>query len=761
MKKHILFILFILISALAMAGGNYILQISGNVYEDETQIPFGGRSVWVSIERTGTFPGYYAELQTNDDGFVFAVIEIPKDVETGTVHTEIEDCNGQIIIDEQIFSEEDAFVHFSIPICDESFVLCNADFFYQAIITDVPRSYSYFFTDQSQGSGSIFFWDFGDGTTSSEKNVTHSYQFAGEYNVCHSIATQDGSCADTIYQTIVIDSILNHDCGVTFEPVYFSGLTAGFQAYTESPYPTIFEWDFGDGTTGMGAFVMHTFPEEGEYTVTVTGEDTQFCTNSYQLEITVSDTLEPCEAWFVAVEDTTNPFHFNFFDMSNGEIAFWHWDFGDGNYSELQNPEHGYSLNGNYNVTLTVEDTANQCSSYVTRVLVVDYHPECVADFEFELDSLSSRRNHYHFENKSIIEFPGEVSWDFGDGEQIVTWQTSHIYDVGGTYDVTLNITDQFGYCSETVQKSLTTPEYMNIGGYLFNGDFPINNPYPEGDTAIAYLYRKLTDGLHLVDTMEFYEYGYYYFTWLLKGEYIVKSKLMDESTHFGSFFPVYYPSALKWQEAEFIEVSAHIYDCNTSLVGMETMSTGPGYISGRILIDGSGTRSYDPVNILLYSEDNDALLYDVTDEYGFFTFENIPYGCYNVVAESTGDFSLPANVCLDESDPGAEDIEIEIYEEDVTGIEDEDSSLWKKIFVFPVPAQATLNISFESTEHNRASISVLNFAGQVVYQEDYTFTRGLNRHQIPVEDLSSGIYVLKITTPANGEAFVSKFIRD
>ena len=213
------------LTALAMAGGNYILQISGNVYEEETQIPLGGISVWVSIERTGTFPGYYAELQTNNDGFVFAVIEIPKDVESGTVHTEIEDCNGQIVVDEQVFSEEDAFVHFSIPVCDESFVLCNADFFYQAVITDVPKSYSYFFTDQSQGSGDIFFWNFGDGTTSTEKNVTHSYQFAGEYKVCHSIATQDGSCADTIYQTIVIDSILNHDCGVTFEPVYFSGLS--------------------------------------------------------------------------------------------------------------------------------------------------------------------------------------------------------------------------------------------------------------------------------------------------------------------------------------------------------------------------------------------------------------------------------------------------------------------------------------------------------------------------------------------------------
>ncbi len=761
MKRYILICFTLLFSLLIFAADNYTLLISGNVFEEHSHVPLGDREVFISIDKTNVFPGYYAELHTNNDGFVFDAIEIPKEVKVGVVFIEIEDCNGVLVGFEKIFSENDSHVHFSIPVCDESALICQADFTYQSVITNCFKSYSYFFTDQSHGEGDLFFWDFGDGTSSDEKNILHTFKSSGTFKVCHSIARNDGTCYDTVCQEIVIDSVMNHDCGVTFEPVYFSGLTAGFQAYTESPYPTVFEWDFGDGSTGMGDFVIHTFPKEGSYTVTVSSEDSYFCTDSYQDEVIVSDTLEPCEAWYAIMSDSTNPFRYSFFDMSNGDIAFWHWDFGDGSSSEEQNPSHEYSLNGLYNVTLSVEDTANNCTSSVTRIVEVDYHPDCKAEFSYLLDSLSSRRNHFYFTNNSTIQFPGETTWSFGDGEEVINWETNHVYDVGGTYDVCLNIKDQFGYCDVTVCTTIETPVYRNIGGYLFKDDFPINNPIHEGDTAIAYIYRKHSTGLYLVDTMAFFEYGYYYFTWLLEGEYIIKANLKNNSSHYGLYFPVYHPSTLKWQDADFIDVHSDIFDCNTVLVDQENMGVGSGSIHGRIIFKTPGTRNYDPVNILLYNEDEDALMYEVTDEFGFFRFENIALQCYYVVAESTGDFSLPSNICLTESVPAVEDVEIEIFDTDVTGIDNYNEKMFSKIFLFPVPTQATLNISFESKGNNRAIIRVLNYSGQIVYEENYTVKRGLNGHSIPVEDLPSGIYVLKIITPAGSETFVSKFIRD
>lgn len=41
---------------------------------------------------------------------------------------------------------------------------------------------------------------------------------------------------------------------------------------------------------------------------------------------------------------------------SEGPVVHWNWDFGDGDSSTLQNPEHSYAGSGNYDVTLTVTD---------------------------------------------------------------------------------------------------------------------------------------------------------------------------------------------------------------------------------------------------------------------------------------------------------------------------------------------------------------------------------------------------------------------
>ncbi|MCF8297166.1 MAG: gliding motility-associated C-terminal domain-containing protein [Saprospiraceae bacterium] len=58
-----------------------------------------------------------------------------------------------------------------------------------------------------------------------------------------------------------------------------------------------------------------------------------------------------------------------FTDLSNGSI-YWQWDFGDGNYSTIQNPENKYINLGNYKVTLIVEDK-HQCVDTASKTILV------------------------------------------------------------------------------------------------------------------------------------------------------------------------------------------------------------------------------------------------------------------------------------------------------------------------------------------------------------------------------------------------------
>ena len=48
---------------------------------------------------------------------------------------------------------------------------------------------------------------------------------------------------------------------------------------------------------------------------------------------------------------------------SDGHIVQWWWDFGDGYYSNLQNPVHCYYTNGVYTVTLMVTDNTSNTDS--------------------------------------------------------------------------------------------------------------------------------------------------------------------------------------------------------------------------------------------------------------------------------------------------------------------------------------------------------------------------------------------------------------
>ncbi len=63
----------------------------------------------------------------------------------------------------------------------------------------------------------------------------------------------------------------------------------------------------------------------------------------------------------------------NFSDASNGFPNSWSWDFGDGNTSTAQNPEHTYAAAGNYTVSLTA------CNDYGCDTFTgtpVNYEPE-------------------------------------------------------------------------------------------------------------------------------------------------------------------------------------------------------------------------------------------------------------------------------------------------------------------------------------------------------------------------------------------------
>lgn len=120
--------------------------------------------------------------------------------------------------------------------------------------------------------------------------------------------------------------------------------------------PTSWQWDFGDGSTSTLKNPSHTYSQVGLYSVQLTasnaqGSDTE-TKNNY---ISVSNTGNSPVATFTAIPTSGKPpLTVNFADQSTNNPTNWFWDFGDGNTSNVQNPIHTYTVNGNYSVSLSV-----------------------------------------------------------------------------------------------------------------------------------------------------------------------------------------------------------------------------------------------------------------------------------------------------------------------------------------------------------------------------------------------------------------------
>lgn len=130
---------------------------------------------------------------------------------------------------------------------------------------------------------------------------------------------------------------------------------------TASGTPT-YHWDFGDGTFSTNSNPTKTYPVQGTYTVCLTIFND--CDTN-----TTCQTISTCKPAKCQIHYTANNNIIQFTALPANALTY-QWDFGDGNYSNLQNPPYAYSANGQYNVCLTTTDSCGADTSCTT----IDIH---------------------------------------------------------------------------------------------------------------------------------------------------------------------------------------------------------------------------------------------------------------------------------------------------------------------------------------------------------------------------------------------------
>lgn len=148
-----------------------------------------------------------------------------------------------------------------------------------------------------------------------------------------------------------------------------------------------------------------------------------------------------------------------FRDQSTNSPKYWSWDFGNGEFSNLQNPSITYSQPGTYTVTLTVRN--GDGTSSVTRTDYITVTTSPTANFTGSA-TIACAPSEIQFTDRSVPNGTPitEWYWDFGDGTISTAQNPRKTYTAPGFYTVSLRITSASG-----CQASRSVARYIRITG--------------------------------------------------------------------------------------------------------------------------------------------------------------------------------------------------------------------------------------------------------------------------------------------------------
>src|SRR5437016_1021480 len=321
-----------------------------------------------------------------------------------------------------------------------------------------------FTASASGGTGPYTFgWSFGDGSTGSGYSVTHTFSLAGTYAVV--LTVKDSSSPQ---QTVSVTSPPSPlTASFTFSPsspqagqqVSFTGSASG----GTSPYS--YGWSFGDGLTGSGSSVTHTYLSAGTYTIVLNVKDgsSPQQTATSQQSITVTSPPPALTASFTY--DLSSPqvgeiVSFN--GSASGGVSpySYSWSFGDGITGTGSSVTHAYASAGSFMVVLTVKDSGSpQQTTTSQQSITISTSPLALtANFSYSPSSPQAGQQVNFTASDSGGTTPYALSWSFGDGSTGTGSSVTHTYSSAGSYTVTLTVKD-----SSSPQQTATSQKTVTV----------------------------------------------------------------------------------------------------------------------------------------------------------------------------------------------------------------------------------------------------------------------------------------------------------
>lgn len=386
----------------------------------------------------------------------------------------------------------------------------------------------HFYDNSSASIGTIidYQWRMGDSTTYSTEDGTHTYSAPGVYQIKLNITTSDGCQA---YHTESIDVLPSTTANFDWKntclntPTQFTNLSAGG---TTSWY-----WDFGDGTSDQTQFPVHTFPQAGNYTISLIVQNLPGCADTIKKTVTIdAPPLVDFNSDTVCYGDLTT--FTNQSNINTGTIDSYQWIFENGeDSSALENPQYAFiTYTQSHSVTL-IATSDKGCIDTLTKT--VSLLP--IVHFDLQMgDLFGCAPVTVTFTNQSSINGAAILNymWDFGDGDSSFQKSPTHTFLNAGDYPIHLvvntstdcKITNQdsilltvfpsptAGFFSSPTVTTISTPivkvndnslgttqwEYDVSDGYYSNSP---NFSHKFNDTGVYYITQYVQNDYGCIDT--------------------------------------------------------------------------------------------------------------------------------------------------------------------------------------------------------------------------------------------------------------------
>ena len=308
------------------------------------------------------------------------------------------------------------------------------------------------FTNNATNADS-YSWSFPGGTPSSstEPNPTVVYQTPGTFDVSLNVSNTIGSDVSTIGSAISVEALptLTHN-------VVQNGPTVTLENTTPN---TTAQWIITPGTTISGNSTEFTFPANGSYTIMLVA-DHNCGTQEETFQFVVDAFAEPNFS-FESTEGCA-PVTVTYENLSTGADSYeWEFPGGEPATSTEVNPVVVYNQGGIFDVTLR---TSNQFGTSILE----ESEAVVVLDVPSGGFLVTSDQKEISLTNESL----GGQSfmWDFGDGNTSTEENPVHTYDLTGTYEITLTVTNICGFTeiTQTVNITSTSTEESVTGSQLW-----------------------------------------------------------------------------------------------------------------------------------------------------------------------------------------------------------------------------------------------------------------------------------------------------